>query len=85
MARADAGRGCSFQTTSRIWDVPWCTQRTLPAMRSLLELPFERVLTSHGPPLHDRAAFAPPLEMSPSSNAIQAQLQARGLGSVGAA
>jgi glyoxylase-like metal-dependent hydrolase (beta-lactamase superfamily II) len=61
----------------RIWDVPWYAQRTLPAMRALLELPFERVLTSHGPPVHDRAAFERALEVAPSSNAEQARLEAR--------
>jgi glyoxylase-like metal-dependent hydrolase (beta-lactamase superfamily II) len=56
----------------RIWDVPWYAQRTLPAMRALLELPFERVLASHGDPVHDRAAFERALRASPSSNAEQA-------------
>jgi glyoxylase-like metal-dependent hydrolase (beta-lactamase superfamily II) len=58
----------------RIWDVPWYAQRTLPAMRALLELPFERVLTSHGDPVHDRAAFERALELPPSSNDAQALL-----------
>jgi hypothetical protein len=56
----------------RIWDVPWYEQRTLPAMRALLDLPFERVLTSHGNPVHDRAAFESALRAPPSSNAEQA-------------
>jgi glyoxylase-like metal-dependent hydrolase (beta-lactamase superfamily II) len=56
----------------RIWDVPWYAQRTLPAMRALLELPFERVLTSHGDAVHDRAAFERALEASPSCNEEQA-------------
>jgi glyoxylase-like metal-dependent hydrolase (beta-lactamase superfamily II) len=53
----------------RIWDVPWYAQRTLPEMRALLELPFERVLASHGDPVHDRGAFERALRASPSSNA----------------
>jgi glyoxylase-like metal-dependent hydrolase (beta-lactamase superfamily II) len=56
----------------RIWDSPWHTIRTLPAMRALLELPFERVLCSHGSPVHDRAAFEHALAAPPSSNADQA-------------
>jgi glyoxylase-like metal-dependent hydrolase (beta-lactamase superfamily II) len=56
----------------RIWDVPWYAERTLPAMRGLLKLPFQRVLTSHGEPVHDRAAFENALQVPPSSNAEQA-------------
>ena len=56
----------------RIWDVPWYAERTLPAMRALLELPFERVLTSHGEPVHDREAFERALELPASSNEEQA-------------
>jgi hypothetical protein len=58
----------------RTWDVPWYEERTLPAMRKLLTLPFERVLTSHGPPVHDRAAFETALQTPPSSNTAQADL-----------
>jgi len=56
----------------RIWDVPWYAQRTLPAMRALLDLPFERVLTSHGHSIHDRGDFERALETPPSSNEEQA-------------
>ena len=28
-----------------------------PALRALLDLPFERVVISHGEPVHDRAAY----------------------------
>jgi hypothetical protein len=41
----------------RVWATPWREARVLPALRSLLELPFERVIVSHGEPLHDRRAF----------------------------
>jgi glyoxylase-like metal-dependent hydrolase (beta-lactamase superfamily II) len=61
----------------RIWDVPWYEQRTLPAMRRLLRLPFETVLTAHGEPVHDRAAFEHALTQPPSSNAEQAALSRR--------
>jgi hypothetical protein len=62
----------------RIWEAPWHVKRTLPAMRALLELPFEHVLTSHGDPLHDRAAFERALEASPSSNEDQANRSSHG-------
>ena len=32
-------------------------ERVLPALRALLELPFEHVVVSHGEPVRDRAAF----------------------------
>jgi hypothetical protein len=36
---------------------PWHEERVLPALRKMLELPFEQVIISHGEPVHDRAAF----------------------------
>jgi hypothetical protein len=51
----------------RVWATPWHEQRVLPALRELLELPFERVLVSHGEPVHDRDAFAAALEREPWS------------------
>src|SRR4030095_4375131 len=41
----------------RVWGTPWHEERVLPALRALLELPFELVIVSHGEPVHDRAAF----------------------------
>jgi glyoxylase-like metal-dependent hydrolase (beta-lactamase superfamily II) len=41
----------------RVWATPWHGQRALPALRQLLDLPFEIVIVSHGEPVHDRAAF----------------------------
>ncbi len=41
----------------RVWSTPWHEQRALPALRALLELPFEHVIVSHGEPVHDRAAY----------------------------
>ena len=52
----------------RIWATPWHEQRTLPAMRALLELPFEHVLVSHGEPVHSRADFEAALERAPWSD-----------------
>ena len=47
----------------RIWGTPWHEERVLPAMRALLDLPFEHVIVSHGEPVHDRAAFERALEL----------------------
>ena len=41
----------------RVWSTPWHEERALPALRALLELPFEHVIISHGEPVHDRAAY----------------------------
>ena len=49
----------------RVWHTPWHEQRVLPALRELLELPFETVIVSHGEPVHDRAAFEVALEREP--------------------
>jgi hypothetical protein len=51
----------------RVWYTPWHEERTLPAMRELLELPFEHVLVSHGEPVHGRADFEAALEREPWS------------------
>jgi glyoxylase-like metal-dependent hydrolase (beta-lactamase superfamily II) len=48
-----------------IWATPWHEERVLPALRDLLELPFEYVIVSHGEPVHDRAAFEAALEREP--------------------
>jgi glyoxylase-like metal-dependent hydrolase (beta-lactamase superfamily II) len=57
----------------RIWDVPWYAERTLPAMRALLDLPLELVLTSHGEPVHRRENFEQALREPPSTNQDQAR------------
>jgi hypothetical protein len=50
----------------RIWGtLPWHEKRVLPALRELLELPFEHVIVSHGEPVHDRAAYERALEIEP--------------------
>lgn len=51
----------------RVWWSPVLEQATLPALRAMLELPFERVLVSHGEPVHDRAEFEAALEREPWS------------------
>lgn len=51
----------------RVWDSPWHEKRELPALRDMLELPFERVIISHcdSEPVHPRAAFERALELPP--------------------
>ena len=49
----------------RVWATPWHEERTLPALRGLLDLPFEHVIVSHGEPVHDRTAFERALELPP--------------------
>ena len=49
----------------RVWATPWHDERVIPALRALLDLPFERVIVSHGEPVHDRAAFERALELPP--------------------
>ena len=51
----------------QIWSTPWHEERVLPALRALLELPFERVIVSHGEPAHDRAAYERALDLPPYS------------------
>ena len=48
-----------------VWATPWHEERTLPALRALLDLPFERVIVSHGEPVHDRDAYELALELTP--------------------
>jgi glyoxylase-like metal-dependent hydrolase (beta-lactamase superfamily II) len=48
----------------RVWSTPHL-QRALPALRALLDLPFERVIISHGEPVHDRAAYERALQLPP--------------------
>ncbi len=48
-----------------VWDCPALQERALPALRALLELPFERVIVSHGEPVHDRAAYERALALPP--------------------
>jgi glyoxylase-like metal-dependent hydrolase (beta-lactamase superfamily II) len=49
----------------RVWSTPWHEERVLPALRALLELPFEHVIVSHGEPVHGRAAYERALERPP--------------------
>ena len=51
----------------RVWKSPAHAQRALPALRALLELPFEYVIVSHGEPVHTRAEYERALERAPWS------------------
>jgi hypothetical protein len=51
----------------RVWTTPWHEERTLPALRALLDLPFELVLVSHGEPVHAREDFVAALGRDPWS------------------
>jgi glyoxylase-like metal-dependent hydrolase (beta-lactamase superfamily II) len=53
----------------RVWGTPWHEERALPALRTLLEYPFEHVIVSHGEPIHDRAAYERALELPPWNGA----------------
>ena len=48
-----------------MWASPAHEERALPALRELLDLPFEHVIVSHGKPVHDRAAYERALELPP--------------------
>ena len=49
----------------RVWGSPCHEERTLPTLRTLLELPFEHVLVAHGEPVHTRDEFIAALEREP--------------------
>jgi hypothetical protein len=53
--------------TLRVWYTPWHEERVLPALREMLELPFDHVLVSHGEPVHPRSEFEAALEREPWS------------------
>jgi glyoxylase-like metal-dependent hydrolase (beta-lactamase superfamily II) len=50
-----------------VWGTPWHEERVLPALRKLLELPFEYVIVSHAErePVHDRAEYERALDRPP--------------------
>jgi len=51
----------------RVWNSPWHESRELPALRAMLELPFERVIISHADedPVHTRSDFERALTLPP--------------------
>jgi hypothetical protein len=48
-----------------VWDSPALEERALPALRALLNLPFEYVIVSHGEPVHTRADYEHALGLPP--------------------
>jgi Ankyrin repeats (many copies) len=48
----------------RVWMSPTHEDRALPDLRAMLDLPFERVIISHGEPVHSRDAFKRALELA---------------------
>jgi len=48
-----------------VWGSRGHEDRVLPALRQMLELPFEHVIVCHGEPVHDRSAFERALELPP--------------------
>jgi hypothetical protein len=56
---------CGLGGALRVWATPWHEERTLPALRALLDLPFEHVLVSHGEPVHGRDDFVAALDREP--------------------
>ena len=42
-----------------VWSTPWHRRRVLPALRDSLNLSFERVIVSHGYPVHTRSGAEP--------------------------
>ena len=51
----------------RVWASARHLDRALPALRELLELPFEHVIVSHGEPVHTREDYVAALEREPYS------------------
>jgi hypothetical protein len=47
----------------RVWMSPNHEERALPDLRAMLDLPFERLIISHGKPVHTRDAFKRALEL----------------------
>ncbi|HVH81176.1 MAG TPA: ankyrin repeat domain-containing protein [Stellaceae bacterium] len=47
----------------RVWMSPTHEERALPDLRAMLCFPFERVIISHGEPVHTRDAFEQALEL----------------------
>ena len=52
-----------------VGETPWHEERVLPALRAMLDLPFELVIVSHSnqAPVHDRPAFEAALARPPHS------------------
>jgi glyoxylase-like metal-dependent hydrolase (beta-lactamase superfamily II) len=53
-----------------VWTTPWHEERVLPALRKLLAFPLERVIVSHGEPVHTAAEFELALQRPPWTGSI---------------
>jgi glyoxylase-like metal-dependent hydrolase (beta-lactamase superfamily II) len=49
----------------QVWATPWHEERALPALKAMLDLPVERVIISHGDPVHSRDEFERALAREP--------------------
>ncbi len=47
----------TFGGALQVWWTPWHEERVIPALKAMLDLPFERVIISHGDPVHHRDEF----------------------------
>ncbi len=47
----------TFGGALQVWWTPWHEERVISALEAMLDLPFERVIISHGDPVHDRDEF----------------------------
>jgi glyoxylase-like metal-dependent hydrolase (beta-lactamase superfamily II) len=55
----------TFGGRLQVWATPWHEERALPALRAMLELPVEKVIISHGEPVHTREEFERALAREP--------------------
>jgi len=53
-----------------VWTTPWHEERVLPALRKMLAFPLERVIVSHGEPVHTPAEFEFALQRPPWTGSI---------------
>jgi hypothetical protein len=49
----------------RVWNSSAHQQRAVPALKAMLDLPFEKVIISHGEPIHHRKSFEQALTLPP--------------------
>lgn len=55
----------TFGGELQVWWTPWHEERVIPALRAMLDLPFERIVISHGEPVHSRDDFELALDRAP--------------------
>lgn len=67
----------------RVWASPSHEQRALPALRALLEVPFDRVIVSHGSQCTPVPLTSVPSSLLPGADSLGMFLDCRQLGSNG--